>query len=220
MVLVDKRVLTGGLVMIIAGIIVTIASTDQPIGQSGMSEEEVIDLLFERISLDPSFFDINVEIIIKEKQVHKVDVMGYMNKKIYVLNAFPEKNGNKTFNKTIEEIIKEEEKLIYDRMIKLKLCLIGLLSFARVLKFLFNKFKNVTVALLTGFMIGSLNKVWPWKKTLSMRENSHGEMVPFIQENVLPSDFIGDAQLLLATVSLVIGFLLIVGLEKFAPKEK
>ena len=99
-------------------------------------------------------------------------------------------------------------------------CLIGLLSFARVLKFLFNKFKNVTVALLTGFMIGSLNKVWPWKKTLSMRENSHGEMVPFIQENVLPSDFIGDAQLLLATVSLVIGFLLIVGLEKFAPKEK
>ena len=99
-------------------------------------------------------------------------------------------------------------------------CLIGLLSFARVLKFLFNKFKNVTVALLTGFMIGSVNKVWPWKKTLSMRENSHGEMVPFIQENVLPSDFIGDAQLLLATVSLVIGFLLIVGLEKFAPKEK
>ncbi len=45
MVLVDKRILTGGLAMIIAGIIVTIASAEQPIGQSGMSEEEVIDLL-------------------------------------------------------------------------------------------------------------------------------------------------------------------------------
>jgi hypothetical protein len=45
MVLVDKRILSGGLAMIIAGIIVTIASSDQPVGESGMSEEEVIDLL-------------------------------------------------------------------------------------------------------------------------------------------------------------------------------
>jgi len=45
MVLVDKRILAGGLAMIIAGIIVTIASVDQPLGEAGMSEEEVIDLL-------------------------------------------------------------------------------------------------------------------------------------------------------------------------------
>jgi hypothetical protein len=45
MVLVDKKILSGGLAMIIAGIIVTIASSDQPVGESGMSEEEVIDLL-------------------------------------------------------------------------------------------------------------------------------------------------------------------------------
>lgn len=45
LVLVDKKILAGGIAMIIAGIIVTIASTDQPIGQAGMSEEEVIDLL-------------------------------------------------------------------------------------------------------------------------------------------------------------------------------
>ena len=45
MVLVDKRILTGGIVMIIVGIIVTIASAEQPIGQSGMSEEEIIDLM-------------------------------------------------------------------------------------------------------------------------------------------------------------------------------
>lgn len=45
LVLVDKRILAGGIAMIIAGIIVTIISAEQPIGQSGMSEEEIIDLL-------------------------------------------------------------------------------------------------------------------------------------------------------------------------------
>lgn len=99
-------------------------------------------------------------------------------------------------------------------------CLVGLLSFARVLKLLFHKYKNLTVAILTGFMIGSLNKVWPWKETLSFRENSHGEQVPFIQDNVLPGNFDGDAQLWIALGCMAGGFLLIFILEKFAPKEE
>ena len=41
----DKKILAGGIVMIIAGIIVTIVSADQPTGQAGMSEEEIIDLM-------------------------------------------------------------------------------------------------------------------------------------------------------------------------------
>ena len=45
MVLVDKRILSGGIVMIIVGIIITITSAEQPIGESGMSEEEIIDLM-------------------------------------------------------------------------------------------------------------------------------------------------------------------------------
>lgn len=98
-------------------------------------------------------------------------------------------------------------------------CLIGLLSFARVLKYLFSKFKNITVALLTGFMIGSLNKVWPWKETVEFRINSHGEKVPFIQENVTPGDFSGDAQLWIAIGCAVLGFLVIFILERFAPKK-
>lgn len=98
-------------------------------------------------------------------------------------------------------------------------CVIGLLSFARVLKYLFSKFKNLTVALLAGFMIGSLNKVWPWKETMSTRVNSHGEVVPFIQDNVLPGDFSGDSQFMYAIILACAGFLLIFILEKFAPKE-
>lgn len=99
-------------------------------------------------------------------------------------------------------------------------CIIGILSFARILKFLFSRFKDLTVAVLTGFMIGSLNKVWPWKQTISTRLDSHGNEVPFIQENVLPSGFEGDSQLWLAVVCMVGGLLLILILEKFAPAEE
>ena len=45
MVLVDKRILAGGLAMIIAGMIVAVTSGEPPTGQSGMTEEEIIDLL-------------------------------------------------------------------------------------------------------------------------------------------------------------------------------
>jgi len=98
-------------------------------------------------------------------------------------------------------------------------CGIGILTFARVLKYLFSKFKEITIAILTGFMIGSLNKVWPWKITKEYRVNSHGESVPFIQDNVLPNFSDSEAQISLAIVFLIIGFLVIFILEKFAPKE-
>lgn len=98
-------------------------------------------------------------------------------------------------------------------------CLVGILSFARVLKFLFNRYKTITLAVLTGFMVGSLNKVWPWKQTLTTRINRHGEEVPFLEKNVLPGDYAGDAQLWLGIGCMLAGFLLIVILERFAPKE-
>jgi putative membrane protein len=84
---------------------------------------------------------------------------------------------------------------------------------------LFSKFKNLTVALLAGFMVGSLNKVWPWKETISTRVNSHGDVVPFIQDNVLPGNFSGDSLFMYSTFLGFLGFLLIFVLEKFAPKK-
>ncbi|WP_418511636.1 DUF368 domain-containing protein [Corallibacter sp.] len=57
--------------------------------------------------------------------------------------------------------------------------LVGLLSFSHILKWLFKKYHNLTLALLTGFIIGSLNKVWPWKKTISVMVEETGEIVPF-----------------------------------------
>ncbi len=68
-------------------------------------------------------------------------------------------------------------------------CLVGLLSFSRVLDWMFTSFKNVTLALLGGFMLGSLNKVWPWKHTLETMIDRHGKVVPLVEKNVLPNTF-------------------------------
>jgi putative membrane protein len=97
--------------------------------------------------------------------------------------------------------------------------LVGLLSFSRVLKWLFTHHKNITLAGLTGFIIGSLNKIWPWKETLTWRTNSHGIKVPFNQKSISPFSFEGDNQLLFVTLLVVIGFGLILLLEKLAVKN-
>jgi len=95
---------------------------------------------------------------------------------------------------------------------------VGLLSFSKILKWLFNNYKNYTLAVLTGFIVGSLNKIWPWKETLTWRTNSHGIEVPFNQQSISPFSFEGDAQLLLAIVLAIVGFALIILLEKLANK--
>ncbi|QXP65042.1 DUF368 domain-containing protein [Polaribacter sp. HaHaR_3_91] len=98
--------------------------------------------------------------------------------------------------------------------------IIGLLTFSRVLKWLFKHYKNITLAALTGFIIGSLNKIWPWKQTLTWRTNSHGVEVPFNQQSVSPFSFNGDAELTMAIVLAVVGFVIILGMEKLAVAKK
>ena len=96
---------------------------------------------------------------------------------------------------------------------------LGLLSFSRVLAWMFKNYHNTTLAVLTGFMIGSLNKVWPWKETLSTRINSHGVEVPFLQKSIMPWNFDSDAQLLMVAILAIVGFMVIFLLEKFSKKE-
>ncbi|MGE6529786.1 DUF368 domain-containing protein [Pseudomonas sp. NPDC077382] len=103
-------------------------------------------------------------------------------------------------------------------------CLVGLLSFARVLSWVLRRWRDLTLAFLTGLMLGSLNKVWPWKETLTWRTNSHGEQVPLLEQNLLPSaygDLTGqDPQLLLAILLAVAGIALVLGLEWFAGRHQ
>lgn len=113
---------------------------------------------------------------------------------------------------------------------------IGLLSFSRVLKWMFDKYEANTLALLTGFLIGSLNKVWPWKSTTEVYVKHAGEakesVVPMVQHNVLPNEsyriiseaetqlgmLVKEPQLGYAILLAIFGFLLIYLLEYFSAK--
>ncbi|MCR9287813.1 MAG: DUF368 domain-containing protein [Bacteroidetes bacterium] len=98
-------------------------------------------------------------------------------------------------------------------------CLVGLATFSRVLSWTFKNYRNPTLALLTGFMIGSLNKLWPWRNVLEYRENSKGDMVPFLEQSVMPSSFEGEAMVIGAIISMIFGFIIVFGLEKLDTSE-
>ena len=111
----------------------------------------------------------------------------------------------------------------------------GLLSFSRVLKWMFEKYEEITLALLTGFLIGSLNKVWPWKQIVSVWFKHKGtaeEMAyPLIQQNVLPGDYsivtaadeqlgmvVKNPELFAAIVLALLGFMVIFILDRVSGK--
>ena len=99
-------------------------------------------------------------------------------------------------------------------------CLTGLLSFVRLISWLLHRHHNVAIALLSGFMIGSLNKVWPWKIPTQFRINSQGDQEPFLYTNALPTQFeeiLGkNAHTLEAILLAAVGVFLVIFLEKIA----
>ena len=99
-------------------------------------------------------------------------------------------------------------------------CIIGLFTFSRLISWFLHKFHNYAVALLAGFMIGSLNKIWPWKKAELFRLNSHGQQVPIFERNLLPTDYMtetGQSPLIIqAILFMALGFMMVVIMEKIA----
>lgn len=102
-------------------------------------------------------------------------------------------------------------------------CGVGLLSFANLLSWLFKRFHDLTLSLLTGFLIGSLYLVWPWKHTLRYYENSHGEQMALTRENVLPGGFLeltgAEPQTLYCLFLAAAGLLAVLFLELFGAKS-
>jgi putative membrane protein len=97
--------------------------------------------------------------------------------------------------------------------------LIGLLSFSHLLKWLFKHYHNLTLAILTGFIFGSLNKVWPWKETLTWHVNSKGVKSPLLEKSISPFSFNGDNHIVFAILLIIVGFLTIFILEKVGSKK-
>lgn len=92
---------------------------------------------------------------------------------------------------------------------------VGITTFSRLLSFALSHVRNLTLAVLSGFMLGSLNKVWPWKETLSTYTDSHGVVKPLIERNVLPNASVAEAVILM-----VMGFLMVYGLEKLSASKQ
>ncbi len=94
----------------------------------------------------------------------------------------------------------------------------GLLVFSRVLFWLLSQYRDTTIAVLTGFLFGSLATVWPWKRTLDWMIDRHGELRPVQQLPVLPREYLartGDDPMLIACLLLAsCGFLLVWQLDR------
>ena len=103
----------------------------------------------------------------------------------------------------------------------------GLLAFSKFLKFMFSRYHDITVATLAGFLLGSLNKIWPWKNVLEWFVKHPGEAneqkIALVEENILPATYTeltGEPALLLtAIIMAVVGIALIFLLEKIAAKK-
>ena len=89
----------------------------------------------------------------------------------------------------------------------------GLISFSRILSWVFKNYKNATLALLTGFIFGSLNIIWPWKKELK-HIIVNGEKKILSYERYIPNQF--DSQTIIAFILLVLGILIVSWMERFS----
>lgn len=102
-------------------------------------------------------------------------------------------------------------------------CAVGLISFSHVLNWTIKRFYGPTVSLLTGLMIGSLSKVWPWKMVMKTFTKPDGEIIPLVERNILPSVYLEatgrDAYFLYAVLLAIAGFCLVYFLEKLTDKN-
>lgn len=101
---------------------------------------------------------------------------------------------------------------------------IGITSFSHLLSWMLRKYHTATIAVLSGFMIGSLNKVWPWKEVVETFTDRHGEIKPLVEENILPGTYeqlTGNQSFVFGAIALAaFGFILIFVIENIAKKLK
>lgn len=99
-------------------------------------------------------------------------------------------------------------------------CVVGILSFSRLISWLLRRLFSTTIGLLSGFMIGSINKLWPWKIVTQYRTSSSGEEKPFLTENLLPEAYweqVGQEPMIgWAIFGFLGGIILVLGIDLLA----
>jgi putative membrane protein len=90
---------------------------------------------------------------------------------------------------------------------------VGILTFARLLRWLFLHYHDLTVALLIGLILGALRKVWPWKVSPRAAEGPVGHDALVLEMNVVPTDF--SPEVALAMVVMLLGFGIVLVLDHY-----
>ena len=96
-------------------------------------------------------------------------------------------------------------------------CVVGILTFVRILNWLLRRYHDQTVAILTGLVLGSLRKIWPWKETLREIVTHKGKVIPIEQINIFPQH--GDSEVAFAIILIAVGFAIAFLLGQPAPKQ-
>ena len=91
---------------------------------------------------------------------------------------------------------------------------VGIALFSRLLSFALKHARSITLATLSGFMLGSLNKVWPWKQVIETYVDRHGVVKPLVETNVLP-----DVQIWQGFALMIIGFAIVYVIEKISERK-
>lgn len=100
---------------------------------------------------------------------------------------------------------------------------VGLVSFAQILTWFFRRYHDLTVAALIGLMIGSLRKVWPWKEVVETMVDRHGDVVPLVERNLLPSLLLNgsvNSEVLWAMGAALLGIVVLFGVEWIATRRR
>ncbi len=93
---------------------------------------------------------------------------------------------------------------------------VGFIGLSHGISFILKKFYNSTISLLTGFVIGSLLVIWPWKVPAEFIMGRDGEQKVVAYKWLIP-DF-SQMETIYAVLMIVLGFMLVVGIEKLGAK--
>ena len=96
-------------------------------------------------------------------------------------------------------------------------CMVGLLSFSRLLNYFLKNFRGLTMAFLTGLMVGAMPKIWPWKQILAA-EKINGKPHVTWGPNIIPDTL--NTEVLFAIALAIIGFLAVMAIERLARDRK
>ena len=94
---------------------------------------------------------------------------------------------------------------------------LGLLAFSRLLNWLLKRQHDLTISILAGLMLGSLRKIWPWKKAAQIIYNGNGEKLILPPANVFPSQW--DNEVFMAISLMALGFLIVFTLGFFSKRK-